>query len=111
MKRCCIVLLALFFLIPSSFAQQSEDKPLNISPEEREAAVRAIVKEFDARYVFPEVASKVKQTIEERLVNKGYDQITTGQALAATLTTDLQAITKDKHVRVNCKHPEATQTR
>ncbi len=73
MKRYWIVLLALFVLIPSSFAQQPEEKPLNITPEERETAVRAIAKAFDERYVFPEVAAKVKQTMEEQLANKGFD--------------------------------------
>jgi len=110
MRRFCIAFLTLLTLqAPGLMAQQSEEKPLNITPEERATAVRAIAKAFDERYVFPEVASKVKQAMEEQLANKGYDQITTGQALAARLTTDLQAITKDKHVRVNCSTEKQPQ--
>lgn len=106
-----ITLIALHLLIPTAFAQQPEGKPLTITSEARESAVRAIGKEFDARYVFPDVATKVKEALETKIKDKGYDSITTGQDLATALTTDIQAICKDKHVRVNCsteKQPART---
>jgi retinol-binding protein 3 len=96
------VLLSLLLITSATFAQQPEGKTLSITPDERDAAVLAIGKEFDARYVFPEVASKVKEALEAKIKEKSYDSITTGQALADVLTTDIQAICKDKHVRVNC---------
>lgn len=107
MSRCVLLLTLLISLVPqylqSEVAAQDE-KQLTISAEDRSKAVTAILKEFDELYVFPEVASQVKETLSKKLAEKGYDQINTGQALAAMLTTDLQAITKDKHVRVSCSN-------
>jgi retinol-binding protein 3 len=77
-------------------------KPLVITPEQRTAAAKAILKLFDEGYVFPEKASDVRKTIEAKLSDKEYEAITTGQALAEKLTSDIVAITKDKHVRVRC---------
>lgn len=104
-----LVSLSLLLFVSMTFAQQPEGKSLNITAEERDAAVRAIAKEFDARYVFPEVATKVKEALEAKIKDKNYDSITTGQALADKLTTDIQAICKDKHVRVNCSTEKLSQ--
>lgn len=78
------------------------DAPLTIDAKQREHAVEAMLKEFNDRYVFPDVALKVKETITSRMKNKDFDNIQTGQELAAEMTRQIQEITKDKHVRVLC---------
>jgi C-terminal processing protease CtpA/Prc len=83
-------------------AQESADKPLAIGPKERELAVTELGTAFDERYVFPEVGRKVKETLQVRLKEGAYDKIETGQELARVLTAQLQELTRDKHVRVNC---------
>ena len=45
-----------------------------------------------------------KQSIRERVDKKEYDQITSAKEFATTLTTDLQAVSKDKHLRVRYSH-------
>jgi C-terminal processing protease CtpA/Prc len=103
-----VVLALVVFLLPSLIVAQQgtrageDETPLKISAEERAQAITSILKEFDERYVFPDVAAKVKATITSRMDEHKYDQIGTGQELATALTKDLQELTKDKHVRVNC---------
>jgi hypothetical protein len=98
-----LVLAASSLLVAQQIVRSGdEEKPLTISPEDRQQAITGILKEFDERYVFPDVASKVKEAITSRMNEHNYDQISTGQELARILTKDLQELTKDKHVRVNC---------
>lgn len=101
-------LLAIIAFLPSLLVAQQfvrpndNESPLKITAKERQLAITAILKEFDERYVFPDVATKVKETITSRMNEHKYDEIATGQELAKVFTKDLQEITKDKHVRVNC---------
>ena len=79
-----------------------DDKPLPIDAAGRAKAIEAILKELEERYVFPEVAKKMRQAIEARIERKEYDGVDTGQELAKKLTAHLQEISKDKHLRVMC---------
>src|SRR4029453_12658552 len=45
-----------------------------------------------------------EQSIRERVGKKEYDQITSAQQFATTLTKDLQAVSNDKHLRVRYSH-------
>lgn len=78
------------------------EPPLPIDAAQRDQVVDKLAKELDENYVFPEVAKKMGEAIRARLAAREYDKIDTGQALAKQLTADLQAISKDKHLRVNC---------
>jgi C-terminal processing protease CtpA/Prc len=70
-----------------------------------DAAARARVIEESLRhvrqaYVFPEVGVAMEQAIRERVARQEYQTIDSAPALAAKLTADLQAISRDKHLRV-----------
>jgi protein-disulfide isomerase-like protein with CxxC motif len=70
-----------------------------------DAATRARVIEESLRqvrqaYVFPEVGVAMEQAIRERVARQEYQTIDSAPALAAKLTADLQAISRDKHLRV-----------
>jgi retinol-binding protein 3 len=93
------VVLGLAVVEPAA-QEGSDESVLSITAEERGQAISAIAKEFDARYVFPDVGAKVKAALESE--KDRYADIATGQELARVLTTHLQEMTKDKHVRVNC---------
>lgn len=117
MKR-YMAILALFICasvgLYAQSASKNSDAPLPIDAIKRERAVLAMLKEFNDRYVFPDVASKVKDTITSRLKNKELDHIKTGQELATEMTRQIQEITKDKHVRVLCNtkpHPKQAERR
>src|SRR5687767_6544198 len=104
MRLHAAILLSSVLLGPSvvevAAQQEPDESVLKITAEERGHAISAIAKEFDARYVFPDVAAKVKAALESE--KDRYADITTGQELALVLTNHLQEMTKDKHVRVNC---------
>lgn len=82
-----------------SFAQP-EQPDLTIDAATRTQVIDTIIKRLNDSYVFPEVAKKMEQSIRERVDKKEYDQITSAKEFATRLTNDLQAVSKDLHLRV-----------
>ncbi len=70
------------------------------------AIVRRCADEVDARYVLPEVGREAATVLRGRLASGAYDPppaaggVLGAAALAAVLTTDLQEVTHDLHLRV-----------
>lgn len=83
---------------------QPEQPDLTIDAATRTQVVEAILKRLNDSYVFPEVAKKMEQSIRERVEKKEYDQITSAKEFSKKLTDDLQAVSKDKHLRVRYSH-------
>jgi C-terminal processing protease CtpA/Prc len=79
-----------------------DEKPLPIDADGRAKVIQAILRELDEGYVFPDVAKKMRQAVEDRVGRKEYDAVKTGQELAKQLTAHLQEVSKDKHLRVMC---------
>jgi hypothetical protein len=79
---------------------QPEQQDLTIDAATRTQVIDGILKRLNESYVFPEVAKKMEQSIHERVDKKEYDQITSAKEFATKLTNDLQAVSKDKHLRV-----------
>src|SRR5688572_18681449 len=99
-----IVRLAIICLLALSGATigfaQPEQPDLTIDAATRTQVIDAILKRINDSYVFPEVAKKMEQSIRERVEKKEYDQIASAKAFATKLTSDLQAVSNDKHLRV-----------
>ena len=100
-----LALLAFCMLVdpnaPPVRAQQPrppEQPDMNIDAAARKEVVDTLVKRLNDSYVFPEVAAKIEQTL--RAYSAAYDQITSSRQFAEKLTTDLQAVSHDKHLRV-----------
>jgi hypothetical protein len=66
----------------------------------RARVAEKLASELDATYVFPDVAKKMGETIRAKLANKGYDSCESADSFAHQLTEDMQAVSKDKHLRV-----------
>jgi len=101
------VLLLLAFMFANIAAAQPGpmDQPdLTIDAATRTKVIDTLLKRLNDSYVFPEVAKKMELSIKERVDKKEYDQITSAKAFATKLTDDLQAISKDKHLRVRYSH-------
>lgn len=64
------------------------------------SVIEEIVKALREGYVFPDVAEKISADLQGRLERKEYEKITSAKELAQTLTDQLQAVSKDKHLRV-----------
>ncbi len=93
---------------------QPEQPDLAIDAATRTQVIDGILKRLNESYVFPEVANKMEVSLRERVDKKEYDQITSAREFAKKLTEDLQAISKDKHLRVRYSHkaiPERGQRR
>ena len=94
-----LVLLVLQ-LTAVAVAQGPEQPDLTIDAAMRTQVVDGVLKRLNDSYVFPETAKKMEQAIRERVNKKEYDQITSAKAFATKLTSDLQEISHDKHLRV-----------
>jgi hypothetical protein len=103
-----LIRIAIICLLALSMAvvavAQPEQPDLTIDAATRRQVIDAVLKRLNDSYVFPEVAKKMEQSIRERVEKKEYDEITSAKLFATTLTRDLQAVSKDKHLRVRYSH-------
>ena len=66
----------------------------------RQQAIERAITELTAQYIFPEIAQQVAVALSDNLQNNRYDRYDQAVAFAEALTSDLRAITKDKHFSV-----------
>ncbi len=62
--------------------------------------IERVLDGLDRSYVFPEVAQQMAAAVRERVRKGEYDAISGAREFADKLTADLQAISRDKHLRV-----------
>jgi hypothetical protein len=103
-SRTALAALALL-LFCAGFAQAQEARAAaqgaTVDAATRRQIVDAVLRELSAAYVFPETAKAMEKAIRERAARGEYEQITDGQEFARKLTEHLQAVSRDKHLRVN----------
>jgi hypothetical protein len=86
---------------PRPQQQQPEQPDLTIDAATRADVIEGTLKNLREAYVYPEVAQKMEVAVRERMAKKEYEAITSAKELARTLTEHLQAVSRDKHLRVN----------
>jgi len=86
---CCLLLQASL-----STAQESIDKA------EQQSVVEGLTTSLNENYVFPEVAQEMSALIKKKMENGAYDELTSAATFANQLTTDLQSVSNDRHLRV-----------
>jgi hypothetical protein len=101
---CLSIAITLLALSPLSaqLGIPRDQPPLKITAEMRAKVIEDLVEKIGEDYVLADVATKMQQAIRQRVKNKEYDEITTGQELAALLTRHLQEVSRDKHLNVWC---------
>lgn len=67
---------------------------------QRAALIDAVVEALD-HYVFPEVATQLQQTIQQRHQEQAYDDITGTEQLTQMLTMQLQTLSGDRQLKVH----------
>jgi hypothetical protein len=72
-----------------------------ISAADRARIIEGAIAKLDSTYVFPDVAAKMAATVRAKNKSGAYDKIDNGLSFALQLTEDFQAVSKDKHLRVN----------
>ena len=100
--------VATALVIGSSHGQAQQGPPnqpdRTIDASERAEVIEGTLAHLDKAYIFADVAKKMRDVVTERAAKKEYDGITSAKELATRLTSDLQAVSKDKHLRVNYSH-------
>lgn len=81
-------------------------QPAAVDAAARADIVEKIIAGLDEIYVFPVTAAKMAAHLRSRLAAGAYDGAADVQAFAAALTEDLQAISRDKHLRVHWEPPD-----
>ena len=96
----CLLLLTLALSGPASAQAPAQSPAVPLDAAEKRAVVEKAGELLNANYIFPDRAAEAKAKIEAGLTAGDYDAMSTPQAFAEKLTADLQAVTKDKHMRV-----------
>lgn len=95
-------MMAVFILCTDGHAQQPADRPdMQVDPATRTKVIDELLKQLNEGYVFPEVAKQMETSIRARQKGSEYDNLTSAKEFTKKLTADLQAVSKDKHLRVN----------
>ncbi|MGC1104984.1 MAG: S41 family peptidase [Candidatus Acidiferrales bacterium] len=90
--------LSLRALPPSASVSQLN---FTLDAATRTEVINTALADLDEFYVSPEVATQMSDAIRARQKRGEYDSITDGDAFATKLTENLQAVSHDKHLRVD----------
>jgi hypothetical protein len=83
---------------PAQRGPAQQDMLLN--PAERAEILQRLIAGLNGYYVYPEQAKAMETELRARDQRGDYAQITSAESFAATLTEDLQRVTKDRHLEV-----------
>lgn len=92
--------VALSLLLGGFARAQTLQTEVKLDAAMRAELIENTLKRVNELYVFPEIAKEVEKAIRARMEKREYDEITSGPTFAQKLTADLQAVTRDKHLRV-----------
>ncbi len=89
-----------FAILPLAFfALRSADvEPL--TKEFKSQTVEALASAMNEQYVFPELAKKIDADLKSQLAKGEFASIEKGDEFAKLLTDNMNALTKDAHLRV-----------
>ena len=117
MRRIVAPAVSLFIGLASGSAGAQAPLPASTAPDvvisrsDRLAAIDALSRRLTEAYVFPEKAAEVDRALKLHLASGVYDTVTSAGVFAALLTQQLQAVTKDKHLRVRVAPTDARTNR
>lgn len=87
--------------IGAPLVAQDRDQPdRTIDAAERRAVFDGVIDRLKQAYVFPDTALAMERAIRARQRRGEYDRITSGRVFAESLTAHLQAVSRDRHLRV-----------
>lgn len=90
-----LIYLAGALLIPLTAQEET------VPPEERAIAIDSLIAVLERAYVFPEKAAEMGRYLRQQQKAGAYATLPNPFAFSEQLTTDLQAVTNDKHLRVH----------
>jgi hypothetical protein len=91
----------LALLLPCvAIAQATGSSEFKLDATIREQVINGVAQKLGEYYVFPEIAERLAKDLRSRQNRGEYDTIVDPKQFSDQLTRDLQAISKDKHLRV-----------
>jgi retinol-binding protein 3 len=97
--RWTLALVALSIAAP--LAAQDRDQPdRTIDAAERRAVIDGVITRLNDAYVFPDTAKAMERALRARQRRGEYERVTSGRVFAESLTAHLQAVSRDRHLRV-----------
>jgi retinol-binding protein 3 len=82
-------------------AHGQEKQPGVVDAQIRKEVLDDLATQLENRYVLPDMAKKLANTVRAKQKSKAYDSINSSTDLARALTDDLYAVARDKHLRVS----------
>lgn len=101
--RLSILFIALLLDISLCKAQDT-----SYTKEYKEEVIQSISQLMNDFYVFPEVAKLTEEHLKAQMLDGYFDQFKNDETLAVALTKSVQAINKDKHMRIWSNQPYVT---
>lgn len=95
-----ILVAAILLAAPALAAQDPLRSDRTIDAAERQTVIDGVLSRLKEAYVFPDTALAMERAVRARQRRGEYNRITSGQALAESLTAHLQAVSQDRHLRV-----------
>ncbi|MCW5961269.1 MAG: S41 family peptidase [Pyrinomonadaceae bacterium] len=100
MKNFLAIMMILLTVCAGAATVSAQSEDMTIDGDIRSNVITVMLQKLNRSYVFPEVAKQIETSIKQKLEKKEYDRITSARDFAKQLTEDLQAVSRDKHMRV-----------
>ncbi len=94
------ICVGIIFTFSNYIIVAQEVRDLKIDSAAKTEVTRNLLENLKSSYVFEEVAKKMVADLNTRISKGEYEKIESSVEFAQKLTDDLQAISKDKHLRV-----------
>ncbi len=94
-----LLALACLFAVVLASDRPSAQHPTALTADDKASFIDAASRLLNANYVFPDVARRIDAHLKSRLRQGAFDKVSTLQDFAATLTNEMQAVSRDKHMR------------
>lgn len=105
-NRIAILPVIAALALPAYAQEANKEANKQVDKAEMQAVIAKADEELNKRYIFPDRAALATARIKTALAAGKYDPITDPKAFAEKLTTDLQSVTHDKHMRVFLANPD-----
>ncbi len=87
-------------LLSNVYAQQRASEIPTLDNKTQSAIIDSVSEALNEIYVFPDVAKNMEKLVRQNFKAGKYKAITTLPEFAERLTSDLQSVSKDKHLRI-----------
>lgn len=94
------ILIILMLIISTGLLSAAPPEDTSLTPEIQREVIESINDVILKKYLFPEVAEKIKENLIKNLEAKKYNSITDPRVFAETLTKDLYEYSNDAHVNL-----------